>query len=257
MALSDEVVSYVKEEIRRSGQAPTMTGTVTSLYPLQVRWDGAANPVGALVRTDYSPQLYDRVVGLRLPGGSVVCIGAWVASDGTYGGKIVQANLDADFSFVAGSYDLAPVVNDDNSDDSWVIKDNGFYGTPQAVGSIWRVNLQCRWQSSAATSTTSWVYVSTYLSYRDSADNFHLRRVCVAQSTGHAAGTAKEFGAVGPAFYVPQPPDNNYVLPFVTFVLNSSVNSTFFAQSYTGAQEITGPFAEAGPATYMQLERMR
>lgn len=254
MALMDDILTMVRQQIAISVPNDVFAGTVqdpggTSGNPVSVLIDGSS--VAIVPETDslYVPVAGERVYVLRL-GSDWVLVGKLIAIGGKFDTpKKPQGYacmyLEAASVAWGATFFQPNMVLDPKSDAGWTVQSNFFLVPPAGTSGMWKMSVAMRWQTSAASSATSYRYLEGLV--QDVGSPTTLTRFAVAQNSGHVVSVEQDLHAASRGIDLADFGNPQFTMNF----LSNQTGNTVFQQSWVSSGYLTSP------ATYLTVERIR
>lgn len=257
MALMDDILTIVRQQIAISVPNDVFVGTVqdpggTSGNPVSVLIDGSSVAIVPMTDSLYVPVAGERVYVLRL-GSDWVLVGKTISIGGKFDTPKKPQGYACMYlqpaSVAWGATFFQPnMVLDPESDAGWTVQSNFFLVPPAGTTGMWRMNIAMRWQTSAASSATSYRYVEGLVQdVGVSPAPTTLTRYAVSENTGHVVSIEQNLHATSRGITLA-----NFTNPQFTmnFFSNQTGNAAF-QQSWVSSGYLTSP------ATYLTVERIR
>lgn len=254
MALSDDILQMIRQEIKTQLTPSTFRGSVQSTNPTQVVIDGSSQPIAVLTDDEYVPNIGDRVYVLRL-GTDWVLVGKVIPIGGitrpSLNGGYAEMYLNGDQAW--GASILQPnMALGPSSDDGWRV-DSGFFlkPPPTAVG-LWRMSVSMRWNTSIASASSSYRYIegNTGTALSGSYGPSGLSRTVAAQTHGHTPSTEQCLHGISPVFDMGALQGFD---PYFGCILGSS---TTVNTAYRDSWLPSGAYVRTNYGTYVTLWRV-
>ncbi len=241
MALSDEFLSTIRQQIAASTPQTTLRGTVQGSggSGVTVLVDGSSQPIVTMTDDEYVPSSGDRVYVLKV-GDDWVLVGKIVPVGGqtrpSLNGGFATAYLTGDntVNSTGNGFFLGPWAIDTTvSDPGWSINSSYYIQPPGPLHGTWVVEVGMRWRSTAGSSSTTMRSIIVDWLTGDLAT---VTRLTSPRTHGHLTTDDQCLYGVSPGF------DIGLVYLFaVTFDTTTASNTIFAQGAIQGASNAATP----------------